>query len=282
FHHADNAINRGGPPGFWEILLHQPSVGVTLQQLRPELDGGFVIDKAFFNYHWSFVKTHNIIFEASVSLLFKNIRQLQIGNYSPTKSIVYYNPLYKTPNSLNMLKYILKFYFKITSKIFERLNYFLFGTTYSCWTLFIGRGDFLNATLFRLNPVKLPKNQFWADPFIFNYKEDNYIFFENYDYSSQRGKISCGRVKGDELIEITDVLSLDYHLSYPFIFEDKGDVFLMPETNENNRLEIYRCINFPNKWELYTTAFEGEKVVDASFYFDKDGQKWLFINKQDD
>ena len=33
FHHADNSINRGGPPGFWEIILNQSSVGVTLQQL---------------------------------------------------------------------------------------------------------------------------------------------------------------------------------------------------------------------------------------------------------
>ena len=47
FHHADNSINRGGPPGFWEIMFEQDSVGVTLQQLTTELDGGLVIDKAF-------------------------------------------------------------------------------------------------------------------------------------------------------------------------------------------------------------------------------------------
>jgi hypothetical protein len=85
FHHADNSINRGGPPGFWEIVLKQPSVGVTLQKLTPELDGGFVIDKAFFNRHWSYVQTSALVFEASVSLLFKNIRKLQNGEFAPTK-----------------------------------------------------------------------------------------------------------------------------------------------------------------------------------------------------
>ena len=29
---------------------------------------------------------------------------------------------------------------------------------------------------------------------------------------------------------------------------------MMQETNENRRLEIYKCITFPNKWELYSTS----------------------------
>ena len=49
---------------------------------------------------------------------------------------------------------------------------------------------------------------------------------------------------------------------------------------DNNRLEIYKCTHFPTKWELYSTAFEGELVADASFYDDPEGKKWLFINKK--
>lgn len=282
FHHADNTINRGGPTGFWEILLKQSSVGVTLQQLTPELDGGLVIDKGYFNYHWSFVKTNRMILEASVSILFKNIKQLQAGSYSPTASLVYYNPLYKTPSFKYMIIYMYRFYFKAGGKLFERGNYLLFGKRYSCWTLFIGKGVFLNSTLFRLKPVDLPKDEFWADPFIFNYKDENYVFFESYNYSTKIGKISCGKIKGRQLVDIADVLDLDYHLSYPFVFEENGNIFLMPETSANNRLEIYKCIDFPNKWELYSTAFQGESVADATFYKDKDNQKWLFVNKRDD
>ena len=53
---ADNSINRGGPSCFWEISLNQPTVGVTLQKLTPELDGGLIIDKSFFNKTISYVK----------------------------------------------------------------------------------------------------------------------------------------------------------------------------------------------------------------------------------
>ncbi len=280
FHHGDNSINRGGPVGFWEIFFKQQYVGVTLQQLTPELDGGLIIDKAFFNRHWSVVNTDRMTLEASVSLLFKNIRELQRGNYSPRSSLVYYNPIYKSPNFRYTLEYIVRFYTKLISKVVEYISSKLFGIRYNCWTLFIGKGDFINSSLFRLKPIKLPKNEFWADPFIVNYNKENYVFFENYNYKTKKGKISCGKIKKQELVNITDVLDFDYHLSYPYIFKENGDIFLMPETSENNRLELYKCINFPDKWELYSTAFEGEKVVDATFYDDDNNQKWLFINKQ--
>jgi hypothetical protein len=282
FHHADNLINRGGPAGFWEIMLKQASVGVTLQQLTPELDGGLVIDKAYFNYHWSFIKTNRLVLEASVSLLFKNIDKLQQGLYFPTKSLVYYNPLYKSPNLFYSTKYLAHFYSKFMAKLAQHLKVKLFGTRYNCWTLWIGKGDFMEATLFRLKPVSLPKTECWADPFIFKHQDEVYIFFESYNYQANKGKICCGKLKNGELVDIQDVLKLPYHLSYPFIFEEDGAIYLMPETLENNRLELYKCICFPDQWELYATAFEGEQVADAHFYTDEQQQRWLFINKQAD
>ena len=281
FHHADNSINRGGPPGFWEVLLKQPSVGVTLQKLTPELDGGYIIDKAFFNRHWSYVQTSMLIFEASVTVLFKNIKKLQNGEFTASKSLVYFNPLYKIPRLGAIVKYSLHFYSQLIGKGIEKINHKIFGVKYNCWTLFIGKGNFLDSTLFRLKPVKLPKNEFWADPFIFNYEADNYIFFENYDYKTAIGRISCGKIVKNKLVDIIDVLKKDYHLSYPFIYRENEDIFLMPECSANNRLEIYKCIAFPDKWELHTTAFEGEKVVDAHFYKDQSNTKWLFVNKQE-
>ena len=43
YHHGDLSEYRGGPPGFWEFLRGESSVGVTLQQLTEELDAGRVV-----------------------------------------------------------------------------------------------------------------------------------------------------------------------------------------------------------------------------------------------
>ena len=278
FHHGDNAINRGGPSGFWEVALKQPTAGVTLQQLTPELDGGLVIDKAYYSKHWSFVKTNIMLTENSVNLLLKNLRLLKEGIYNPEKSLVYSNPLYVAPKPLVALKYIFHFYSTFCSKVFERIVS-KFGTRFCCWTLFIGKGDFMQATLFRIKPAKLPKHEFWADPFLYKRENDTYVFFENYSYKTKLGKISCGKIENKTITNVVDVLDLDYHLSFPYVFEHKGDLFMMPETSENKRLEIFKCIEFPNKWELHRTAFDGEFIVDAFFHTDKNKDLWLFMNK---
>ncbi len=137
----------------------------------------------------------------------------------------------------------------------------------------------MESDLSKLKPVELPKNEFWADPFLIKYKDDHYVFFESYSYIIKKGKICCGRVKNGQLVDVVDVLDLDYHLSYPFIFKEDGNIFMIPETGENKRLEIYKCINFPDQWELYATAFDGEHVQDSTLYIDKQKQKWLFLNK---
>lgn len=278
FHHGDNSINRGGPAGFWEIALKQPVAGVTLQQLTPELDGGLVIDKAYYSKHWSFVKTNMMITENSVNLLLKNLRLLSENIYDPQKSLVYSNPLYVAPSPVIALKYLFHFYSIFLSKVFERILA-IFGKRICCWTLYVGKGNFMHATLFRIKPAKLPKHEFWADPFLYKRGNDSYVFFENYSYKTKLGKISCGKIENNSITDVVDVLDLDYHLSFPYVFEHKGDLFMMPETSENKRLEIFKCIHFPNKWELHRTAFDGEVIVDAFFHTDSNNDMWLFMNK---
>lgn len=280
--HEDSSSNRGGPAGFWEIVMKESFVSVTLLQLTPKPDIVLIIDKAYFNLFWSFVKTNNSILEASVSLLLKNIRQLDQGHFSTDESKFNYCPQDKFPSLFFILKYFIHFYSSLLNILIEKIDYKLFGNRYYCWTLFIGKGNFLDTKLTGLKPIELPKDKCWADPFLFKYNNDNYVFFENYSFKNKKGKISCGKLTEYNIVDVTDVLVFDYHLSYPFIFEENGNIFLMPESHENKRLEIYKCLNFPNYWELYSTAFEGETVVDAFFFNDEFKQKWLFVTKQMD
>ncbi len=282
FNHTRNELNGGGPAGFWEIVSKRPSVTVVLQQLTPESDANLIIDEAHINHHWSMCRTQERIFETSVSVLFKNIGKLQYGEFSPKITLDRSGWLNKAPSFMFVLKYVVRFYREILSMFLSKMRYKLLGTRKDCWTLFIGKGDFFTSDLSKLKPVAIPKKVFWADPFIFDYNGQNYVFFENLDYDSGKGIISCGRINEElQVIDIVDVLVKDYHLSYPYIFEEKGDIYLMPETNANKRLELYRCTKFPTEWELFSTAFEGEHVADASFYEDKQNNKWLFINKWD-
>ena len=45
FHHDDERVVRGGPPGFWEFMHDIQRNGVILQQLTDELDKGLILKR---------------------------------------------------------------------------------------------------------------------------------------------------------------------------------------------------------------------------------------------
>ena len=47
FHHGDNRVNRGGPAGYWEVMLEWTDTGSVLQILNEDLDNGFVLDRSW-------------------------------------------------------------------------------------------------------------------------------------------------------------------------------------------------------------------------------------------
>ena len=101
FHHGDNDINRGGPPGFWEIMFNQPVTGVTLQTLNDKLDGGNVIEKGFYPTKKSFLYNQKFIYEKSVEIIIKNLKLLHLnGLVNSVSSTPYEKAILKTPRNI--------------------------------------------------------------------------------------------------------------------------------------------------------------------------------------
>ena len=76
-----------------------------------------------------------------------------------------------------------------------------------------------------------------------------YIFIEEKLYVTKRGpdSLSYGQSKdGNPVLSScpgkTIPSFLSFHLKY------NGQLYLIPETAENNQIELYRCIRFPDQW----------------------------------
>jgi hypothetical protein len=280
FHHGDNRVNRGGPPCFWELIEKHKNVGVTLQKLTADLDGGYVIDRGSYNPHWSWVMTKRKVYDSSVSLLIKNLNLLKSKSVNFQESPKYYNEIYKFPSLKYTLIYVLRFYRELILKAQKKIYSYLFSIRYNHWSLVMIKGDFLASSTNENIIIESPKKEFWADPFFIDFENIKYVFFENYDYKLKIGKISSGKILDNKIVEVRDSLVKDYHLSYPFIYQKDGDMFMIPETSKNKRLEVYKCDHFPEKWSLYSTAFHGEEIIDCNVYSDRDNKTWLFLNKK--
>jgi hypothetical protein len=78
YHHGDGLVNRGGPPGFWEVMLGEPLTGSMLQVLTEELDGGRVIYRSWAstNEKFSVRRNKNNYYWKSAAFVARKLREL--------------------------------------------------------------------------------------------------------------------------------------------------------------------------------------------------------------
>jgi hypothetical protein len=122
-----------------------------------------------------------------------------------------------------------------------------------------------------------PKGRFFADPFVYTRNGQPYIFFEDYYFRERKGKISVATYIDGAFRFLGVVLDLPYHLSFPYIFEYGGDTYMVPETCGNRTIELWKCKEFPLKWELHSTLMDNISAVDT-IVFPYGGRWWLFTN----
>lgn len=148
------------------------------------------------------------------------------------------------------------------------------------WVLMIGLNNYApgNLTFDDFQRIMPTPDRLWADPFIVQRNNKYYVFFEEMRYKGQKGTIAVMEVDEDGMCgEAKTVLAGSHHLSYPFIFDDNGSTFMLPESSKNRTIEIYECIQFPMKWVHRETLFHNMEAADTTLFF-HNSKYWLFTN----
>ncbi len=206
--------------------------------------------------------TNKILFNYSVYLV--KFLKNQNPPFEPLQAINHQEKL-KLKQKVTLITYYLNLtYIIIARKLsFKKLN----------WKIAIKNNDDF---IF----LKQPKKSFWADPFIIKQESGSVIFYE--ELNNNKGHISC--VKLDDaynVIENKIVLNKDYHLSFPNVFFKDNNYYMIPESSQNNDLQLYKCAEFPYKWDFEMNIMEGIKILDAIWLF-HNGLYWIFANKIED
>ncbi len=119
-------------------------------------------------------------------------------------------------------------------------------------------------------------HRFYADPFVVEHAGQTFLFVEEYPYASAKGIISVARLGADGRFGVPRaVLEEPYHLSYPQVFSQGGEMFMLPESGGARRLVLYRAASFPDLWEVDTVLMEDRDINDATL-IRRDGRLWLF------
>ncbi len=116
---------------------------------------------------------------------------------------------------------------------------------------------------------------FVADPFMLQRAGHWYLFFEILNADNGLGEIGLAQsADGLHWRYERVVLREPFHLSYPYVFEWGGEVFMTPETLDREVISLYRAVHFPTEWVYEQALVTGAHADPSPFYFD--GKWWMF------
>src|SRR5262249_50370649 len=120
--------------------------------------------------------------------------------------------------------------------------------------------------------------RFFADPFPIWHQGQHYIFFEELLYSSSKGRIAVVEVPPDGTVtKPRTALDTAFHLSYPFVFEAEGKLWMLPEQSSTNQIVLYEAVSFPDLWKPRKVLVDGFAGIDSSL-LQHQGRWWLFTS----
>lgn len=266
-------------PGAWELFEDLPEIEGSLRCMLLEAPNPLILDQTYSCTDWiSCSRNANSIYWQTYPLINRNLKKLHEQGRIDHKAI----PIIKrTSNSFSKYPHLFLILWHITKTILKKLTLliekkFLFNQWILLFHYNKGNEDpFDIAKYIRILP---PKDRFWADPFLIKKNGRYFLFVEELIYKNKLGHLAVMEIDedGNFTAPIT-ILKKDYHLSYPFLIEDNGNLYMIPETSANRDIQLYKCIKFPYEWKLEKTLMQDVVAVDSTV-LKKDGLYWMFTN----
>lgn len=265
--------DKQAPPGFREVLTLDPITISSVRSLTGQPPEERIIYKSVSPTlsRFSIRRNNNECYWKSAAFVARGLQDLYNGRSLPEIGVAD-----STENSLALPTnaalggMFLKLSHRAASRALEKLS------SFEQWVLAYR----LNQTEFKY--LEPPADRFWADPFPIKVAGKYYIFFEEFLNSANRAHISVIEVDRNGIISgPTETLKLDCHLSYPFVFEWRGQYYMIPETGDKNSVELYRSVSFPFDWKREQVLIEAKRPLDATL-IEVQGTWWMFVNIQEE
>ncbi len=279
YHHDDEQKYRGGPAGLWEIYYGDPVNGVILQRLTEKLDAGIILKKGWFKTvdHSYSANLDQLLLE-SAAWIAQAATAISLGLPVNTEPSATRANVFKVPGNLKCLWFLVILF---RNKIrFHYRELFLSEK----WNIaiisrpvheVISLGDFMAS-----KPVwmkEAPTGSYYADPFGFSAGGKDFAVFEHFSYAKGKATIATAEIKNVGILPgISDAIVTPDHQSYPYTFEDKGEIYCTPESFTAKKIALYSLNKDIPEFVLQKLLLDGIEAVDPTLFF-FNGYWWLFF-----
>ena len=266
--------------GYAPVLAAEESTQCTLFSVSGDRQRGDTLRRALFSTHPLFGAENRVqLLWKSIPLVIQQVEAFAAGGvYAAPLAPGVARTAKRAPGALGLLVLLARH--AVRSAAFSLRRVFWRGQ----W--FIVQGQPSSETCppedtlscFRaLADIVPPRDRFWADPHLLSGSDETLVLVEEYPFASRRGHIALLRLNDHgALIEARPVLQrADCHLSYPATFTVDGELYMVPESRQLRRVDAYRCVEYPWRWEFDRTLIDGLYACDSSLV-EFDGRWWLF------
>jgi hypothetical protein len=124
------------------------------------------------------------------------------------------------------------------------------------------------------------RKSFLADPFGVVRGGTIHILCESFRYRSGKGHICALTYSHHRFTTQPEpAIELPVHMSYPFLVEDAGQIYCVPEASAADEVALFRAVEFPHKWSRVAVLVERFGGVDPTV-FRYDGRWWLMCTEK--
>lgn len=277
YHHDDEQVFRGGPPGLWEIMHNKPVNAVMLQRLTDKLDGGIVLQKAYFKTKKHCYREHlDSILWGAVHLPLKVCRDIMSdrAEYLNAPAVITKAPVMHVPGNVQMKLFVLKLMY---NRIAFILNKYFRAEKWAIGYIQKPIQEVVKAPL-NLKEVYVlkPENarSFYADAFGYETSSGLHLLFEEYDYNKLKGVIS--RISAvTKSSKHKDIIQTAFHQAFPYIFTHEGRTYCIPESSEDKSVRLYEINTNTHEITYLANLLEHTDAVDTAILF-YNGLWWMF------
>lgn len=274
FLHDDRKLNRGGPPGFWEVYSRHDATEFVIQQIKEDMDFGKALIRGRFPTKSFYLLNQSALYKRSNYHLLRLLNEFANTGKLPSASrdLPYSNKIIDVPSLTTQFSYMSKQLGLIAKKIVRR-----FSNKQDRWGVAFARSNWKTLVLSRSNKIQNPPHHYLADPFVVAEDGRNFCFVEDYDYRNRRGCISVYELKDKNAERLGVAVVEPFHMSFPYLFRFNKKLYMCPETCAKGEIRLYESVKFPLQWKLSHVIMDNI-VASDSMIFEKDGSWWLFTN----
>jgi hypothetical protein len=273
--YGNDGVQHGGPAGFWEVYFRDDTTGFAVQRFTGDA-GAQTLFCGRVGTQFYFLLNRAALCEKANYYLEKLVERLADGGESTgaLPGVPPSNRPYNYPKCHQTLVYLVRLFWWVAAKVARKA----FSIDYR-WNVAFVYAGWRDAVLWRtvVKKFKNPSRRYLADPFLISKDNKNFCFVEDYDIIKGRGRISAYEIKGGRVVFLGVALNEGFHLSFPYLFEHRGELYMCPESSGNRDIRIYKCIDFPLGWKLEQIIMKDVSAVDTML-FEKDGKWWLLTN----